>query len=164
MVQGQGPALSHRAWCPCCGKRFTNVLRHLNHRESKCASWFDDISSSSPCGPLCGPFPQLHDNNNNGTLDLDTDCTEPMPQDPDDPPTSPQHNRFPGAGAMYGRATSFLERLDADKYARFRTHNAYYPFAGKGEWDLGSFLHSSGLSMQKIDEFLALKMVIIPPF
>ena len=110
MVRGQGPVQSHRVWCLCCGKRFTNILQHLNHHESKCASWFDNISSSSPCGLLHGPFPQPQDNNNdNSTPDLDTGYTNPMPQDPDDPAMSPQHNKFPGAGATYGHTTSFLE-------------------------------------------------------
>ena len=75
-----------------------------------------------------------------------------MLQDPDDPVMPPQqqrsdHNKFPGAGMTYGRTTSFMERFDADKYSHLRTHNIYYPFAGKDNWDLGSFLHSSGLSM-----------------
>ena len=68
---------------------------------------------------------------------------------------------FPGAGATYGRMPSFLDRFDSDQYSDLRTDNIYYPFAGKYEWELGSFLHSSGLSMRKIDEFLKLKMVMI---
>jgi len=54
-----------------------------------------------------------------------------------------------------------MERFDDDKYSGFRTTNIYYPFAGKDEWELGSFLLSSGLSMKKIDDFLRLKMVIL---
>jgi hypothetical protein len=54
-----------------------------------------------------------------------------------------------------------MERFNSDKYSGSRAENMYYPFAGKDEWELGSFLHSSGLSMRKIDEFLKLKMVII---
>lgn len=68
-------------------------------------------------------------------------------------------DEFPEAAATYGRATSFMDRFDSDPHATSRITNLHYPFAGKDEWELASFLHSSGLSMHKIDEFLKLKLV-----
>ena len=151
-----------RVRCPHCGKRFSNLLLHLNHRESRCIGWLDD----GP--PLHGPPPQSPGDNHH-IEDQDTIHRDPTPQDPDEPiPTHWQqpsyHVEFPGAGATYGRMASFLDRFDSDRYSDLRTDNVYYPFAGKHEWELGSFLHSSGLSMQKINEFLKLKMVIIKIF
>jgi len=57
---------------------------------------------------------------------------------------------------------TFMDRFDDDRYSGFRTTNIYYPFSGKDEWELGSFLLSSGLPMRKINDFLRLKMVISP--
>lgn len=54
---------------------------------------------------------------------------------------------------------TFMDRFNNDQHSGSQTENIYYPFAGKDEWELGSFLHSSGLSMRKIDDFLKLKMV-----
>jgi hypothetical protein len=74
----------------------------------------------------------------------------------------PQHFRveFPTASKSHGRARSFIDRLNNDKYASHRVQNPYYPFADQEEWDLGSFLLCSGMSMQKVDEFLRLKLVL----
>ena len=142
--------------CPCCGKRFVNILRHLNHQQSKCADWFDTISS------LHTPSPPYDKDSH--------DLEDPIPQDHSPEcsggpaiPSSQQslyRIEFPGTGATYGHTGSFMDRFNSDKYSSLRTENMYYPFAGKAEWELRSFLHSSGLSMRKIDEFLKLKMVI----
>jgi hypothetical protein len=59
----------------------------------------------------------------------------------------------------YGQAPTFLDRFNEDKYSAFRTMNMYYPFSSKAEWELASFLLSSDLPMQKVDEFLKLKLV-----
>ena len=53
-----------------------------------------------------------------------------------------------------------MDRFNNDQHSGSRTKNIYYPFAEKDEWELGSFLHSSGLLMRKIDDFLKLKMVV----
>ena len=80
---------------------------------------------------------------------------------PQPPPHQPrlQCVQFPGAAKVYGRAKTFMDKFHDDKYSEFRTSNIHYPFSGKAEWELGSFLLSSGLSMRKIDEFLQLQMV-----
>ena len=59
----------------------------------------------------------------------------------------------------YGQASTFLDRFNEDEYASFRAVNMYYPFSSKAEWELASFLLSSDLSMQKVNEFLKLKLV-----
>jgi hypothetical protein len=53
-----------------------------------------------------------------------------------------------------------MDRFDNDQHSDSRVENIHYPFTGKDEWELASFLHSSGLSMRKIDGFLELKMVM----
>lgn len=145
---------ARQAPCPSCGKRFKDVLRHLNHRSSKCAGWF-----TLPLGVTSPPRPQRP--KSTGTID-----DEPPPTgDPEPTPTSTRANPrslrtdFPNASMIYGRAKSFIDRFNDDKYALRRVDNPYYPFADQEEWELGSFLLRSGMSMQKVDEFLRLKLV-----
>ncbi|KAG1883389.1 hypothetical protein F4604DRAFT_1677715 [Suillus subluteus] len=40
-----------------------------------------------------------------------------------------------------------------------RARNLYYPFSGRKDWELASWLLRSGLSMGKIDSFLSLEML-----
>ena len=102
----------------------------------------DDLDDMQPSPPSANPEPPS-----------DTASNHPHPQ--------PFCTEFPAAGKIYGRAESFVDRLRNDKYASFRLQNPYYPFADKDEWELGSFLLGSGMSMQKVDEFLRLKLVFI---
>ena len=153
---------SNRQRCPYCGKRFADILRHLNHRQSGCSDWFNDIS------PLDGPAPR-HRNSDHDFEDSETSHSDFTPQDgfpessgenlASSQRQSLHHVEFPGAGVTYGRATSFMDRFNSDQYSGSRVDNVYYPFAGKDEWELASFLHSSGLSMRKINNFLKLKLV-----
>jgi hypothetical protein len=73
--------------------------------------------------------------------------------------SQPFQDQFPTAGDIFGRASSFIDRFNDDAYASHRVHNSYYPFADQDEWELGSFLLGSGMSMHKVDEFLKLKLV-----
>jgi hypothetical protein len=109
----------------------------------------------------------LHDDppNNNSAdsliseRNLDTERS-PSPSLPHHQPHDAQNVKFPGAAKTYGRTKSFMDKFNDDQYSAFRTTNVYYPYTGKNEWELASFLLSSGLSMRKIDNFLQLKMVI----
>lgn len=139
-----------RPRCPSCGKRFTDVLRHLNHKQSKCADWFN-----TPPHQHQLPLDFHQDLPKNPTDSAIRECSpEPLP-----PPLLPRCIGFPGAAKTYGRAKSFMDKFNDDRYSGFRTTNIYYPFMSKNEWELASFLLSSGLSMRKIDDFLRLKMV-----
>jgi len=145
--------------CPHCGKRFRDVLRHLNHRESKCGSWF---TLPPPPANFASPPPEaMDDMDNMPPSPPSTNPEPPQPTTPDYSHLQPFCTEFPAAGKIHGLAESFVDRLQNDKYASFRVQNPYYPFADKDEWELGSFLLSSGMSMQKVDEFLKLKLVLI---
>ena len=93
------------------------------------------------------PSPPATDSEPSGCTNLN----HPHPQ--------PFRTEFPTAGKIYGCTKSFIDRFHDDKYASYRAQNPYYPFADQEEWELGSFLLSSGMSMQKVDEFLRLKLV-----
>ena len=67
---------------------------------------------------------------------------------------------FPAASKTYGRGKSFVDCLNNDKFTPYQVQNPHYPFADQEEWELGLFLLCSGMSMQKVDEFLRLKLVL----
>ena len=153
------PRQGQRPHCPSCGKRFTDVLRHLNHPLSKCVDWFNTT------------MPRRHLSSHPYEYSTEEPTDSPILDDPPNIQRVPflshcqpyaQCVGFSGAATTYSRAKSFMDRFDDDRYSEFRTTNIYYPFAGKDEWELGSFLLSSGLSMRKIDNFLQLKMVNLP--
>ena len=143
--------------CPYCGKQFEDVLRHLNHRESNCSSWFTAL----PPGPARSVSPLPPE-----PMDTANDISPPPslvnPEPTGNVALGPQLLRvdFPHAGKIYGRTKSFIDRLNDNQYASHRVQNPYYPFADQEEWELGSFLLCSGMSMQKVDEFLRLKLVL----
>ncbi|KAG1765866.1 hypothetical protein EV702DRAFT_1050860 [Suillus placidus] len=48
-----------------------------------------------------------------------------------------------------------------DAYAAHHKENIYYPFASLQDWELGSFLLCSSLSMAAINQFLGLELVCL---
>jgi len=66
---------------------------------------------------------------------------------------------YEGAGASYGKGTTFMDQFNQDAYASDRALNLYYPFSSRDEWELASFLLGSDLSMAAITQFLSLKLV-----
>ncbi|KAG2111210.1 uncharacterized protein F5147DRAFT_771940 [Suillus discolor] len=71
----------------------------------------------------------------------------------------PYVEHFRDAAKVYQRSQTFLDRFNMDPYAVHREDNLYYPFASRQDWELGSFLLCSSLSMAAIDEFLGLELV-----
>jgi hypothetical protein len=71
----------------------------------------------------------------------------------------PYVERFRNAAKVYRRGQTFWDRFNMDPYTAYRKDNLYYPFASRQDWELGSFLLCSSLSMAAIDEFLGLELV-----
>ncbi|KAG1837762.1 hypothetical protein F4604DRAFT_1942034 [Suillus subluteus] len=65
---------------------------------------------------------------------------------------------FHGASQSYGAGHTFLDLFHSDENSVHRARNLYYPFSGRKDWELASWLLHSGLSMGKIDSFLLLEM------
>ena len=57
-----------------------------------------------------------------------------------------------------------MDSFDADPFSEFCERNQFYPFASRGNWELGSWLFNSGLSLVAINKFLQLKLVSIISF
>jgi len=66
---------------------------------------------------------------------------------------------FSGATQTYNGGSTFISKFDTDEFSNQRTSNIYYPFASRGDWELGSWLLRSGLSMGAIDSLLSLILV-----
>ena len=52
-----------------------------------------------------------------------------------------------------------MDQFDTDTFNAQRKVNLYYPFASRQDWELGSWLLRSGLSLVAIDKFLSLELV-----
>ncbi|KIM56454.1 hypothetical protein SCLCIDRAFT_132585 [Scleroderma citrinum Foug A] len=52
-----------------------------------------------------------------------------------------------------------MDQFDTDSFSSLRKTNLYYPFASQQDWELGSWLLRSGLSLVAIDKFLLLELV-----
>lgn len=116
--------------CPNCGMGFANETSVLKHMNHRFST--------------CKTF-FLHG--------------KPLPTHPIPDPPSTHPKVFPDAGSVYGRGDGYMGTFYGDTYANERTSNPYFPFQSKGDWEIASFLSSSGLSMKRIDEFLSLSLV-----
>ena len=90
---------------------------------------------------------------------LDTMDIDSNQQHDKDPLLGTFIEEYEGAGASYGKGTTFMDQFDQDAYASEHALNLYYPFSSRDKWELGSFLLGSDLNMAAITKFLSLKLV-----
>ncbi|KAG0707629.1 hypothetical protein DFH29DRAFT_979895 [Suillus ampliporus] len=76
---------------------------------------------------------------------------------------TPTHSDFidwhPEPSQTYSRGYTFLDLFHSDENSMYRAANHYYPFSGRKDWEVASWLLRSGLSMVKINSFLSLEMI-----
>ncbi|KAG1874853.1 hypothetical protein F4604DRAFT_1880763 [Suillus subluteus] len=78
------------------------------------------------------------------------------------PGRSAQARYHANSGCIYAfDQPNTFERMKAHDYEAHRTHNVYYPFAGREEWELAKFL-SDNLNQGQITRFLKLLWVTLP--
>ncbi|KLO16815.1 hypothetical protein SCHPADRAFT_822533, partial [Schizopora paradoxa] len=70
--------------------------------------------------------------------------------------TEPKFTKHPKSPSEFGRGNTILEQIDIDDpvSAEKRRSNPYFPFFGKDDWEISSWLASSRSSMAEIDELL----------
>jgi hypothetical protein len=68
------------------------------------------------------------------------------------------YKQFPGAGKITGHSEPYFVTL-MDKARSTQTGNIYHPFTSLEEWSLARWLHETGVSMSRVDEFLRLPLV-----
>ena len=153
---------SFESQCPSCGKYFandSNVLRHMNHPSSSCASWskfLESIDLEPATRPATG-HPTSR-NRTSGSSGCEMTDDYERADEPQITTTTYEvaHNNTP---SVLGSGPGFMDRFNNDSNAEKRGGNIYYPFSSKAEWSLASWLSCSGLSMRAVDDFLALPMV-----
>lgn len=72
----------------------------------------------------------------------------------------PYVETYIGAGAQYDKGTTFMDGFNNDAFSDKHKTNTFYPFASRMDWEMGSWLFNSGLSLTAIDKFLSLELVI----
>ena len=160
-------------WCPQCNKCFNvenTVIKHMGQPWSDCAtSWMhnlEDISSNLSDHNVLIPS-QLVPNLYAQDAPMD-DAPIADQEEPDcldngsnvQSDTRSWHTDMnPGAAHTYGPGTTFMDKFDCDEHANRRTHNIYYPFSSRSDWQLGAWLLHSHLSIESINQFLHLDLV-----
>ncbi|KAG2144334.1 hypothetical protein DEU56DRAFT_910688 [Suillus clintonianus] len=171
--------------CPSCGKGgFKNdvtVAHHMSQPCSGCSTWLQDLI----CLRSESDSRMDSDDEPNISMDMD-DASEPNMPDIEsgglgdwdemsrgstsgsESQEMPTHNSevidsYPDCAQSYGKGYTFLNLFNSDNNSKHRATNPYYPFSGRKDWEVGSWLLRSGLSMGKIDNFLSLEMTLFNP-
>ncbi|KAG2134508.1 hypothetical protein DEU56DRAFT_913696 [Suillus clintonianus] len=168
--------------CPSCGrggfKDEVAVARHMNQPRSGCSTWLQDVIRLDES--IDTTMNVDNDNENTYYEDSEHDRSRGWSEDTGDgdgvnfdeggstgalideeiPLTGDSDfiNWFRGASQSYGAGHTFLDLFNSDENSVHRARNLYYPFSGRKDWELASWLLRSGLSMGKIDSFLSLAM------
>lgn len=150
----------------------------MNQPSNGCGSLFNDLQIQSPPGSLVpaqegsshhqsqATHPEIHRASSvpfhdvpDPDFDLRPDQFSDFPMDVDPPPSNVEF--YPGASEAFPGGKKFMDDFFSYKYASLRGDNLFYPFASQEDWQLGSWLLRSGLSMAEIDNFLKLDLVSI---
>lgn len=148
--------------CPSCAKCFkdeTTLLQHLNQPSGRCTSLQDDIVTlATHTHGLAQAFSGSTTNDS-----IDPALDEPIFHDnrmSEGAEEEALHRDFfPEAGQTYGDGPTFMDLFNSDHHASKRINNVYYPFRTRGDWEMGSWLLRSDLSMRAINDFLKLEKV-----
>lgn len=166
--------------CPSCRKggfdTHEAVARHMSQPRSGCSTWIEDTIRMRTCLPEDDPINVdqetesfTHNDYHESTSHYD-DAGEYLDHTAggsfdvnEEGHTSSGEfiDVFPGSAEVYEGGYTFLGLFDEDKNSVHRVNNPYYPFSGRKDWEVASWLLRSGLSMGKIDSFLSLEMVSI---
>lgn len=78
---------------------------------------------------------------------------------PADSSESPYIQTYNGAGVWYKKGTTFMDSFDNNPFSEEQKANVFYPFFSQSDWEIGSWLFNSGLSIATINKFLLLELV-----
>ncbi|KAG1846143.1 hypothetical protein C8R48DRAFT_779637 [Suillus tomentosus] len=162
------------SYCPSCGKKFkdhSSVARHMSQPLSGCNTWLEDlIQLEQSSHPPPEDHPMEADNTEPhisksyepvGSMDFGDFFSdrESIPRDKTQGESSEVTDHFPNPPLAFEEGYTFLSLFDSDENSTYCKTNLYYPFSCRKEWQVASWLLRSGLSMGKIDSFLALEMI-----
>jgi len=153
--------------CPSCGKggfaTHDTISRHMSQLRSGCSTWFNNLVrihedlGRDDNGPNYLRAVDLQPENidkYNVRGNNDEEMHDGTQEDDSEP-----IEYFLGAAKAFSGGPTFLNKFEVDQFNECRSSNIYYPFASRGEWQMGSWLLHSGLSMSAINAFLSLDLV-----
>ncbi|KAG1905725.1 uncharacterized protein F5891DRAFT_1125768 [Suillus fuscotomentosus] len=154
--------------CPSCGKASFRdqvaVARHMSQPRSGCSTWLQDLihDLDGPNIPGGGPQAEVEftfgdrDESFEGSGESGGQASEEglLPNGASD-----FVDQYPESSRTYGMGYTFLDLFNSDENSVYRAKNPYYPFSGRKDWEIASWLLRSGLSMGKIDSFLSLDII-----
>ncbi|KAG1854650.1 hypothetical protein C8R48DRAFT_609736 [Suillus tomentosus] len=166
--------------CPSCGKASFRdqvaVARHMSQPRSGCSTWLQDLirlrdlsddsmntdDLDGPNIPGGGPQAEVEftfgdrDESFEGSGESGGQASEEglLPNGASD-----FVDQYPESSRTYGMGYTFLDLFNSDENSVYRAKNPYYPFSGRKDWEIASWLLRSGLSMGKIDSFLSLNII-----
>ncbi|KAG1899631.1 uncharacterized protein F5891DRAFT_1189439 [Suillus fuscotomentosus] len=159
--------------CPSCGKGsfkdHVAVARHMSQPRSGCNTWLQNlICLDESNNPVNMDESDIRVNNSdmesggfeNWDKVFQGSRMEDQVHDEQTPTRDSEvMDSYPDCAQSYGRGYTFLDLFNMDENSKHRVTNPYYPFSGQRDWEVGSWLLHSGLSMGKIDSFLSLEMI-----
>lgn len=173
------------AWqCPHpCGKIFNsdaNLSRHLGGSQ-RCNRRYElrfeelladkdfelDVEEDWPGNPYPASVVGESDGDDEPMMDdfgmdIDTGDCELRPATPLPLPTGPApailDEIYPNAGRIVGTRPVYFEQVQ-ETQRQLKASNSYYPFRDRADFHLAAWLHSSGLSTRKIDDYFQLEHV-----
>ena len=152
--------------CPNCGrggfKDHVTVAKHMSQPRSSCNSWLDDlvhIQEHLP-RPRTSDLDDMQEDEAYA-IHLHPDAGEVFDMDVEvgGVESGVGIEYFPHAARVYDGGLTFMDQFETDPFSALRKTNLYYPFTSRQDWELGSWLLRSGLSLVAIDKFLSLELV-----
>ena len=129
-----------------CNSWLDDLVRIQEHLTQPRTSHVDDMPERENEACAIHPYP---DAGEFFDMDVDVGVAEP----------GVDVEYFPHAARVYDGGLTFMDQFDTDTFNAQRKANLYYPFASRQDWELGSWLLRSGLSLVAIDIFLSLELV-----
>lgn len=143
--------VAHRLNRQECRERWDEFLRTLNPYDDGSDEEAEALSTGSPEPP---DLPVDSDSESGSESD-EVAVSVPRPMEPSG--VELVINTFASAGDILAKSTSPFMHWRNQQEALGRS--LYYPFAGRKEWFLAHWLHKTGMSLARIDEFLKLEYV-----
>lgn len=157
--------------CPSCGKggfaSHEAIARHMSQLRLGCSTLSDTLihlqedlmlrGGWDTLQPMAVDQPKTMQEYNKPDLN-ENDTFEGTQGDKSLSDLSSWTQYFPGAAHAFEGGKTFLDKFDADKFRDCQKSNIYYPFTSQGEWELGSCLLHSSLSMNAINSLLSLDL------
>ena len=156
--------------CPSCSRGgFADheaVARHMSQPRSGCSNWSDilihlqeDMFATQIQDSMMAIY-KPRTTQEHLDLSIDDGIVEgPWGDKSQLPDQSSTTVYFNGATCIFGVGKTFLNKFNNDLFNSYWELNIYYPFASCGDWELGSWLLCSSLSMIMINSLLSLELV-----